>query len=262
MLKYGLLLVFCLPLISSAQEKEKEKKKKNKYDLYWEEQERKEEYQQLFEEGNSLFQQDRYYDAIEQYKKVFALYPNDPQAIAKIRDVEIVLAEGVEQEVDSLTRTFTKLEKLNLSQKEVTLSQPENPKQLQGNRIKEDAVSLPSITEEPAPKESATKEPTQPEKEELKLEYPTTEKAEKVDKSSPEFRQQLAKEYEEGITETTYRKGNRVVTKRVVVKGEYGDEYLKVKHDWGGLYYFKNGQPIKAFIWDKETEALLEESRE
>ena len=74
-----------------------------------------------------------------------------------------------------------------------------------------------------------------------------------VEKNSEEFRTELANQYEDGLTEEKYRKGSREITKRILVTNGLGDEYLKVKHDWGGLFYFKNGAPISMFTWDKET---------
>ena len=68
-----------------------------------------------------------------------------------------------------------------------------------------------------------------------------------------EFLNEIAKEYPEGVTEVVYQKGNKTITKRIVVKGGIGTVYRKVRHNWGGEYFFRNNDPITKFIWDKET---------
>ncbi|UTW62527.1 hypothetical protein KFE98_21440 [bacterium SCSIO 12741] len=76
-----------------------------------------------------------------------------------------------------------------------------------------------------------------------------------MDKKSDAFIAALAKNYPQGVTERTYKKNNKTITKRIVVEGNKGTEYMKVVHSWGGVYYFKNGDPISQIIWDKETKA-------
>ena len=60
------------------------------------------------------------------------------------------------------------------------------------------------------------------------------------DMNQPGMRVAIAKEYPEGVTEEIYMKGNKEITERVVVKDGKGDIYWKIKHPWGGVYYFKN----------------------
>tara|TARA_B100000508_G_scaffold140888_1_gene144055 strand:- start:519 stop:2540 length:2022 start_codon:yes stop_codon:yes gene_type:complete len=60
------------------------------------------------------------------------------------------------------------------------------------------------------------------------------------DMHEPGVSKAIAQEYPEGVTEEIYMKGNKEITERVVVKDGRGDIYWKVKHPWGGIYYFKN----------------------
>jgi len=66
-------------------------------------------------------------------------------------------------------------------------------------------------------------------------------------------RSKLAHEYPEGVTEESYTEGNKVIIKRVVVRGNKADEYSKVIAKWG-TFYFKNGQSITEQIWTNGTE--------
>jgi hypothetical protein len=66
-------------------------------------------------------------------------------------------------------------------------------------------------------------------------------------------RSKLATEYQQGVTEESYTEGNKVIIRRVVVRGNKADEYSKVIAKWG-TFYFKNGQSITEAIWSRETE--------
>ena len=70
--------------------------------------------------------------------------------------------------------------------------------------------------------------------------------------------QKLALEYPEGITEKMFQRTNsrgdiiEVTILRIVVRGNKGDEYKKVKSKWG-VSFFKNGGITTEYIWDTET---------
>ena len=73
-------------------------------------------------------------------------------------------------------------------------------------------------------------------------------------RSSKDYNQsELAKKYPEGVTEESYSEGNKVIIRRVVVKGNKADEYSKVIAKWG-TFYFKNGQSISETIWMDQTD--------
>lgn len=79
------------------------------------------------------------------------------------------------------------------------------------------------------------------------------EELDKMDKKSEAFLTALAAKYPQGVTEKTYTKGNKTITKRIKVEGGRGVEYMKVQHSWGGIFYFKNGDPISQNIFELET---------
>ncbi len=81
---------------------------------------------------------------------------------------------------------------------------------------------------------------------------------EAMDKKSEEFIQELAKVYPAGVTEEFLELKNRVIFKRIVVIGNRGTLYERVRYNYGGEFFFKNGSSISKFIWDKET--VLRES--
>jgi hypothetical protein len=128
----------------------------------------------------------------------------------------------------------------------------------EGGEVKAEAVAEPSKVEKT--KEEVTKESkpiVSPEVEvETKKEIPVKETVKpelepvKVDKK---LQERLASEYKDGITETTFKEGNKDIVQRIVVKDGLGNEYRMVKHPWGGVFYFKNGTSITERVWEEET---------
>ena len=246
-----LITLIFIPLAAFPQKKKE--KKKSKYDAYWEMEAKKEEYQKVFEKADNLFAQEQYLEAIEQYQSLFNIFPNDQQATARIKDIEIILASAKQITPEEVKRTFIPIEKMELKQT-VAISTTQNPS-IKGEKL-EVAEQKMAVEEKEQPISTTNKQET-------KIEKPTTPKptaskpaTTQVEnpKQKEDFRKELATNYEDGFTEEIYTKANRTITKRIIVKQGLGDEYLKVQHAWGGVYYFKNGEPITKFMWEKETE--------
>lgn len=65
----------------------------------------------------------------------------------------------------------------------------------------------------------------------------------------------LSNRYPEGISEEVIENRNGSTTiKRVVVDGSQADVYSKTLHNWGGVFYTKNGRNITKETWERETE--------
>jgi hypothetical protein len=72
--------------------------------------------------------------------------------------------------------------------------------------------------------------------------------------SKDEFREELGEQYPSGITEVITSEGNKTITTRIKVENGKGDEYKRVVHGWGGVFYFKNGDAVTERCWIQETE--------
>jgi hypothetical protein len=67
------------------------------------------------------------------------------------------------------------------------------------------------------------------------------------------FKNELAQKYPEGVTEEKIEETNKIIIKRIVVRGNTGHEYKMVKHSYGGKFYFKDDHPITESVWSAET---------
>ncbi|MDA9967644.1 hypothetical protein N9E62_00560 [Salibacteraceae bacterium] len=74
---------------------------------------------------------------------------------------------------------------------------------------------------------------------------------ERTDKKK--YQNELGNAYPEGVTETQKEEERKKITKRIVVKERVGSEYLRISYEWGGTYYFKNGESVGTYIWQYET---------
>ncbi len=67
------------------------------------------------------------------------------------------------------------------------------------------------------------------------------------------YQNELGKAYPEGVTETKKQENRKEITTRIVVRKNVGSEYKQIRYDWGGTYYFKNGESVGTYIWQYET---------
>ena len=66
------------------------------------------------------------------------------------------------------------------------------------------------------------------------------------------YLKELAKTAPEGISESTFTDEKKTVRTVIVNKKGTANEYKEVKHAWGGLYYFKNGENISKNVFQAE----------
>jgi len=64
---------------------------------------------------------------------------------------------------------------------------------------------------------------------------------------------ELARKYPEGVTREQYEKDNRKITRVIVNYDGVADEYHKVQHSWGAVFYFRNGRPVSKEVFHLET---------
>ena len=67
-----------------------------------------------------------------------------------------------------------------------------------------------------------------------------------------QYLNRLAKKYPEGVTVENYDFDKRDVKRVIVNYDGLAKEYRKVKHSWGGTYFFRNGQSISKAVFKVE----------
>jgi hypothetical protein len=203
------------------------------------------EFQQLMSEGHNLFSDKHYLKAIRSYEKAAEVRPYNVYPKVKIADIELSMKDTLEilraAEKEELKREKTKPKKPEVAEakqklpetKEETIERLDNWEEKERRKLEAQRRN-----------EKTTEEVAQPEPEQ-------TGDIRKM--SIEEYRKELAETYPGGITETVSEEGNKVITTRVVVRDGHGDEYKKVVHNWGGVFFFKNGDAVTERVWNQET---------
>lgn len=199
-------------------------------------------FQEYMDKGHDLFKDKHYLKAIRSYEKAQDQRPYNVYPKVKITDIELSMKDTLE--------ILRAAEQKDLESQE---------------RQKAD----------PSPKTPDYNEETQEERIQKIDDWERKERerrmAERERKNSPrdevqstggdvqqigleEYQIQLAKKYPSGVTEETFTEGNKTIVKRVVVRDGKGNEYKRVEHSWGGVFFFKNGDAVTDRVWKSETE--------
>ena len=74
-----------------------------------------------------------------------------------------------------------------------------------------------------------------------------------ADQNANNSRKDLAKKYAQGITNEEIEGPNCIIYRTIIVKGDVGDEYKKIKYNFGQVYFKKNDNQIPEALYNKET---------
>lgn len=200
-------------------------------------------FQNLMARGHSLFQEKHYLKAVRVYEKAREKRPYNVYPKVKIADIELSMKDTLD-----LLKAEEKKE-LAEERKRPNRAKPE----------KEDRI-------DESPEERIDKIDNWEEKERERMER---ERQKSKEEPAPagdgkegdvkrisleEYQKELAEKYPSGITEETAMEGNKTIVKRIVVREGKGNEYKRVEHNWGGIFYFKNGDAVTERVWKAETE--------
>lgn len=203
------------------------------------------EFQQLMSKGHDLFSEKHYLQAIRSYEKAAETRPYNVYPKVKIADIELSMKDTLEilraAEKEEIEKDKIQPQKVDVAEDEEKL--PETPKETI-KRLDDWEERERRKMEAQRKRENAKEEVGQPAQ---------TQSGDVQKMSIEDYRKELAETYPGGITETVSEEGNKVITTRVVVREGRGDEYKKVVHNWGGIFFFKNGDAVTERVWNQET---------
>jgi len=67
------------------------------------------------------------------------------------------------------------------------------------------------------------------------------------------YQSEIRLKYPLGVTEEEFTSNGKTILRRVVVREDFAAVYLRVTHNWGGVYCFKDNLPIPENVFDNET---------
>lgn len=203
------------------------------------------EFQQMMQAGHELFKGKHYLKAIHKYEEAQAKRPYNVYPKVIIADIEL-----------SMKDTLATIRKAEEMEKKAEELKPETPKPETKPEEKKEETSTADRIEKMDKWEAEERKKLEAQREREKQQAtppPTKNNGEVAVLSLEDFQKDLAEKYPTGTTESIEKEGNRTTTTRIVVAEGKGNEYKKVVHSWGGVFYFKNGEAVTERVW-KETE--------
>lgn len=207
-------------------------------------------FQEIMQEAHEYFKQKKYLKAIHKYEEAQERRPYNVYPKVIIADIELsmkdtlkVLRAAEEQEKEEKKR-----EPLEPEEKEPKEKETPEPEETRKERL-EKLDNWEENERQRRARERAAREKKESEKPSVGAQEGDVARG-----SIADFQKDLAEKYPNGITEKVEKQGNKTIVTRVIVAGNKGNEYKKVTHDWGGVFYFKNGEAVTERVWKQETE--------
>lgn len=206
-------------------------------------------FQQMMQAGHELFKGQHYLKAIHTYEKAQDRRPYNVYPKVIIADIELSMKDTL-QTLRAAEKAQTQSQKMQPEQKSV---KPDTKPVTQTiDETKEERLEKLNNWENEERARRERERAEEKEKDAKPTEVIMEGDVEKL--STADYQKELASKYPSGITENVSKEGNKLIITRVVVKDTIGNEYKKVVHDWGGVFYFKNGEAVTERVWTQETE--------
>lgn len=223
-------------------------------------------YSEAVRKADELRDNKQYEEAKQNYKQALSIKPGENYPRQEIDKIDNILAELAEKrkEEERMQRLYD--EEINKAddyfaqnayydarkhyQNALEYKPGENHPKRRLNRIEEILAEFEAAKKAQAEgeKEQASQDKAKDDSEELKSFSDFDSKDEER-----KYLNALAEEYPEGVTVENYEFDRRKVTRVIVNYDGKATEYRKVKHSWGGTYYFRNGQTISQAVFNVET---------
>lgn len=217
--------------------------------------------------ADSAFKNDNYVDARMLYEKAIQ-YDSEKEAwlTSKVNDLDILMAKNIARKVDSIQTVNKKgIQRIEVNKspneqvatREINLEM--TPKIIESEEAPEEpevpeAASEVADSSEPAQEVKVESKPEvkKPEQEKPKGRIAPAEKTKPETNEEPE--EDLFKDFPSGFTEDIFTFPDHEVLRIVVKEGIDTMVYKRVKHRWGGEFYFKDGVSISKRIWLEEVD--------
>jgi tetratricopeptide (TPR) repeat protein len=223
-------------------------------------------YRQAVEKADALFAEEKYSQAIGRYEQARTIRPGADYPPGQIRKIKNRMArlerqEQEQQRRDSLYSAAISKADAFYDEYAYYNAKAFYEKALQykpGEEYPKNKIRLCEenirLFEESEPVAEKTEKEAEPEKQPVGGSgsgLPPEEFDSK--KQQDAYLSKLAREYPEGVTREHYEEGKRTITRVIVNYDGVATDYRKVKHSWGGTFYFRNGRSISAAVFRLET---------
>lgn len=254
-----LLLLFCLSTLSTFAQQPLSKKDQQRKAEFLAQIEAEKKYEQTITEADQAFVDKDYVksrmlfnDAIQYSKE------NEQWLISKVNDLDILMAEIIAREVDTID-VLSKKDIAEISKPDIEVSEIKS-------RDEKMVLNLPESKELSVGEEPILAEPVQdpapqidPEPKLVPKEKPTPIISQPNPDPKPVERvKEDYSKYPQGRSDETFTFPDHTVRRVIVRDGIDTMVYKYVTHKWGGKFYFKDDVSIVERIWKEEVGAFEE----
>lgn len=210
------------------------------------------EFQSLMQTGHEFFKGKHYLKAIHTYEEAQDKRPYNVYPKVIIADIELSMKDTL-QTLRAVEKAEEQTKNLNKAEKPEKIEDPKQGDPDQNIATEKERKKKQEEWEKNERAKLERERELQKVKEDAK---PTEVKmaGDVAILSTEDLQKELGEQFPNGTTEEMYTEGNKTIIKRIVVSDNLGNEYKKVVHNWGGVFYFKNGEAVTERVWIQETE--------
>lgn len=249
------ILIFSLSNTSFAQDEFSELSSKKRISIAEKEEKeavKDQEFQTLMQTGHEYFKGKHYLKAIHSYEAAQGKRPYNVYPKVIISDIELSMKDTLAT-LRAAEKAEEQSRKLKKAEKPEKIDEPKEEKPDTQVESEKDRMKKQQEWEKKQ-RERLEREREQKKEEEKAKPAEVKMAGDVAVLSTEDFQKELGEQFPNGTTEEMYTEGNKTITKRIVVTNNLGNEYKKVVHNWGGVFYFKNGDAVTERVWIQETE--------
>ena len=215
---------------------------------------RDEAFQAVMRTAEELFRSGRYEESLDRYLEARRMRPYNVFPKVKIQDLQALLAKQAEEQgpADAATGTLAPAPGVVVP---AGVTEPPEPGAVVVTETPEPPIEraaevtvVPSTPSSPPEEAKLAKEPS-PEVPRPKVVVPPKARVPVTGTPGPD--KEIGATPAEGTEERRYREGRAEVLERRVTLGGQTTVYRMVRHPWGAVFHFKDGEAISATAWDQ-----------
>jgi len=209
-----------------------------------------EKYEELMQKADGAFQKGDYVTARMTFEEAIDYNKDNEQwLISKVNDLDILMAKNVARAVDSIIVDMPSKKPVVLSEEQVLVETIDSRKMPDKPEV--------VVEKEEVPEEQVAEAPTTPKAAPAEVEESAKRVVEEVEEPVEKVKvKEDFSAFKEGITEEVFDYPNHQVL-RVVYKQELQTVlYKRVKHRWGGEFYFVDDVSVSKRYWMEELQKI------
>jgi tetratricopeptide (TPR) repeat protein len=205
-------------------------------------------YQAVMEQGDALFREQRFEEALAAYRTAREMRPYNVYPKVRIQDLQALIAR---KQVEEAVQAEPQAEDRSIGEAPVTAVESTPPAEptappVQERSVVEEPAQTPPM-ERPRPSDADVPRPGPVKPASEPKPRPTPVVSAPVERTPARAAEPLI----DGMEERVFKEGRSVVVERIVVVDGHAVVYRKVMHPWGGAAWFKDGIAITERAWDE-----------